>query len=300
MLRRFGFYLTKNIRNALWVALICGALPILGLPVGWIGLVIVALVTLYEGHKEGLGVLAIFGLPVFIIGLLGNFLPFMELVIYRGLVIWALALVLRQTASWVMVLRASVILGTLVIITVYLFFDDVSGWWLKQFHTFLGRSDVLASLWDSREAMEAYLISVSHFATGMAVTGFLVINLIVLVLARGWQALLFNPGGLSKELKVIRFNKIDSMLLIFCVIAAWFGLPLVTDLVPLFTLAFVIAGLSLVHVETGIKKEIKIPLRVFVYLLIVLFFSYMLLVLAFVALIDSWYDFRAKQGLYVK
>ena len=71
MLKTLGLYLLKNRYNAIWVAFVCALLPFVGLLTSWISLIIVALVTLRNGLKEGGFILIWVALPAIVMSFLG-------------------------------------------------------------------------------------------------------------------------------------------------------------------------------------------------------------------------------------
>lgn len=293
MLKNLGLYLTKKRVNVLWIALVLTLLPFVGIPTGWISMILVGLITLRNGPKEGFLVLLWIALPAVALSVWGYYNLLVSAILFRGLVIWGLALVLRRTASWSVVLQCVVLLGVFVIVYAHLTIPDLSGQWAQQL-TVLWKELGQSLHWDPTSTQAKTLVQlVSQLATGIFVVALLGFDLLLILIARGWQALVYNPKGLSRELCEIRVSIGASILLLVCLIGAILGSALSRDLMPVMMLPFVLAGLSVLHVKLAFKKEIKVPLLIGMYLIFFLFMPYMAMLLAFVGLVDSWFDFRA-------
>jgi Sec-independent protein secretion pathway component TatC len=145
------------------------------------------------------------------------------------------------------------------------------------------------------EQQQRVLQFMSQFATGIAAAALLGCDLFLLVLARGWQAMIFNPKGLAKELCQIRMGLVLSVMLLVCIAAAWLGSALAMDALPLLLLPFMIAGLSVIHAKVAHKKEFKLPVLIGLYMALLFAMPYVAMLLAFLGLVDAWFDFRALQ-----
>lgn len=292
LIKKVGLYLLKNRYHASWVALACALLPFVGLVTGWISLIIVGLVTLRNGLKEGGFVLIWASLPAIVLSLLGNPALLIGVILVRGVAIWLLAVLLRRTASWALVMQAAAGVAVLGISILHGIIPDVSAWWLQQLAGYwegVGRAFSLSV--DSARAHEL-LLFISHMASGIVAVSLLGFDLLLLILARAWQAALFNPKGLQKELYQLHMGYTVSVVSIVCVVAALLGSALAIDILPVLVALYAASGLSLVHNKLASQKDIRLPLMVVLYFSLVLFLPYVALLLGAVGFVDSWYNFR--------
>lgn len=293
MLQRVGLYLTQNRSKVVWVALLCALLPLIGVPIGWINIVLIGLITLCHGNKEGLIVLGWSALPAIAFSVLGRFELLFVVVLGRGLIVWLGAMVLRKTASWTMTIQCMVLIGIAAIISLHMMIPNLSSIWLTQLTDFWNGLSQSMQWANTPEQKQQVLQFISQFATGIVAVTLLGFDFVLLILARGWQASLMNPKGLAKELCQIRMGLLLSLMLVVCVMAAFLDSALAKDILPLLLLPFVIAGLSVIHAKLADKKEYKLPALIGLYVTFVFCLPYMAMVLAFLGFVDSWFDFRA-------
>ncbi|HEY3699328.1 MAG TPA: hypothetical protein VGK97_08355 [Spongiibacteraceae bacterium] len=199
------------------------------------------------------------------------------------------ATVLRWTRSWPLALVAIVAAGLL------------SGLVLKT----LGASFVAELvgmlnefLLKLREQMPAEQAAMLGELNAAQVSGLLGLRsaclmVIALLVARWWQALLYNPGGFREEFHRLRLP----VPVVVGLIAAGLAMALAGSeyklWAALFALPFVVAGFALVHGVIGIKRWGRGPLVV-LYLAWVFVWEIVTAALLLLAVIDSCLDFRAR------
>lgn len=297
ILNKVGSYLLQKRAHAIWVALLCSLLPLLQVPTNWIAISIMALVTLHKGAKEGLLVVAWIILPTIVFLWLGDALPFLMLSIARILVVWFLACLLGSTVSWRSSLQLLAGCGVVGILLAHAIVPDLTGWWLSQFTHYwpLISQQLQLNLSDAEAAL--LLGHVAQFATGMVLTLLLGFDVVLLVIARAWQALLFNPGGFSKEWRLLRMNFWYSTLLLVVILLAWLDVSTVfKDILPVLCVPLFFSGLSFIHAKLPEKKSIRLPWLILLYALLVLFFPYVAVLLVALGFVDSCYDFRSPRA----
>ena len=115
---------------------------------------------------------------------------------------------------------------------------------------------------------------------------------ICVVLARYWQALLYNPGGFGEEFQRVRLPPVMALSLLLvalgCVIQGGAWLPWAY----LVAVPCLVAGISLVHGLAAIKHWKGYRLVLFYSLLLLINPVKELVILA--GVIDSWVDFRQR------
>ena len=112
-----------------------------------------------------------------------------------------------------------------------------------------------------------------------------------LLLARWWQATLYNPGGFSKEFYQLRLGRVLASLLVMLLGGSLLANQvLLANLAMVLGLMFIVQGIALVHALAARAGLARGWLAAF-YVIMVLFLSQLLIVLA---VIDAWVDFRTR------
>lgn len=290
-LRRFAEYVLSNRKHAIWIVLLFSVMPLFG----WVSSVVVGFVTLRQGVREGLFVLAWSVLPAVIIGFLGYPMIAANILLAGNILAWVLSAVLRKTVSWRMVLFSLLGYGFLVIVGVHLIWPqaDIIKHWTNILTLYVDRMDSALFAEFSPADIQRYIGYGAQVMTGTNVAVMLFFGVMNVVLARGLQAMLFNPGGMKQELLGVRLNGVALLLLAVCMGGSYFGLPLAFDMLPILFLAFFLAGLSLMH--GLVLQRFSKPwfwLGGLYFLLVILPYTAFLLVLF--ALFDAVADFRHR------
>ena len=279
--------LMKSRREAAIVAMLTAAIPFLG----WASLVIVCLVTLRKGMREGLFILSWAVVPAFISScLIGSWLLGLESVM-AYLWLWGVACLLRKTASWAYVLEASALVGVIVILFLHVKIPDLSEIYFNYLMDLYksSTSDTIAYA-----DMQTFVQHIVNYLLGVQVVLYVIHNLFCLLIARGLQAMLYNPKGLSRDLKMIRLNWASWA---FAAICLFFGMKMSSswalDTFPVWIVLFVFAGLSLVHYLIKVKLSFRGAIPVF-YILLMLLFPVSLIPVALLAFTDTGWDMRKK------
>lgn len=271
----------KGTPQAALVALLASAIPWLF----WFGSAIAALVTLRRGMSSGLPVIAAAAIPAGWWWTQGDPIP-----LATTLLAILMAIVLRSRMRWSEALIVGALAGAVMI----------------QLGVFLPRADtamLLEELRQSSTELSAFLDDLA--ASGVdaktlaellisGVTGLIVMLAAVacLVLARSWQAGLYNPGGFREEFHALRLSIRELVFLVVLLIAgAVLGLP---GLGMLAWIPLLIAGIGLIHGVVGRKGMNGLWLVAFYVLLITTW--PMILIVLVVAMIDTFADFRGRLG----
>ena len=148
-------------------------------------------------------------------------------------------------------------------------------------------TELAEALGDDLEAYVRDLMNASMAGT------FLVTGVLMTMLARSWQAGLYNPGGFRKEFHSFRLSPPVAILCVGTIGAAqWLGLNTVLLAwaagLPLF-----IAGLAMVHGVIGIKG-LSGNWVVMFYVALVLLGPSLMIFLVVMAFVDSWLDIRSR------
>jgi hypothetical protein len=303
LLRRFTDFILQGRFQAIGLAFALAFVPI----IMGISVLIAVLVTLRKGIYEGAWVMLAATIPSWI----GVFaMPSSEsaagimafasvaLITTSNFSTWVFAGLLRRYGNWSFLLELSIVLAILAVWIAHLLYPDIQNWWVTQLNAYLSKTvSSMSGLQDEAVAlndMQMQLVShVKEYATGFAVVSVLFNALLQVVLGRWWQAIIFNPGGLRLELRQIRLNHIAGVLFVVGFVLAFIGNKTVLDMMPVFFAIFAIAGLSLAHSLASLTKLAWLWL-VIIYVGIVLAFQPSVAVLAVMAFLDTWLDFRKR------
>ncbi len=213
----------------------------------WISAAVVALVTLRKGAAAGGWLLAWTLLPAgTLLFVYGDSGPLSLLV---GTT--ALALVLRATVNLPMAVLSAVPLGGLIGLGLVTF----SGEQLQQVAAYFG--DFLTAIEQQlSEGGEAVVLGRPDAGqiAGMMGAGTAVTAVLCLLLARYWQAALYNPGGFGQEFRAIRYPPAITLALALGAVAlAGLGQTYRSwAMIGVLPLAF--AGLALVHARVAVAR----------------------------------------------
>ncbi len=216
-----------------------------------------------------------------------------------ALVVWApimvLALVLRQTLSLPITLAVAASLGALGVLAVYIGIDDPAGWWrdsvIKVIQTQVIDSAGLDA--EQAETWRAALDRMASVMTGIVVAWFVLSSVLSLLLARWWQALLYNPGGFRKEFYQLRLGKTLAVIALAVMSVSLLPLDKVAaiskDIVIVLVLLYMLQGLAVVHAAVAVR-------RISAGWLVALYFVLLVvpMAVAIAGLLDTWVELRNR------
>ena len=120
-----------------------------------------------------------------------------------------------------------------------------------------------------------------------------------LLLARWWQALLYNPGGFREEFHALRMGRRSSLVALVLFGAGLFGggmlEALATNLALVAVMLFLFQGLATAHGLAG-KLKLATGWLVALYAVLILAPPQMVVVLSALGFADAWVDFRGRVG----
>jgi hypothetical protein len=213
---------------------------------------------------------------------------------------WAFAVMLRRKTSLSLILQIAALVGVLVISIVHLAYPSVVEWWGNQLNSYYHQAQAMAgvlknSVPSSRNLQLEAINATKHYATGLMVTAVLFNALFQLIVARWWQAIIYKPGSLHKELQGIRLSQLAGILFVVSLIFSYLGNSVISDIMPVLYVLFGVAGLSLVHYLFGLTNT---PMGWFwlsvLYLTLIFTFPTSLVVISMLGLLDIWLDARKR------
>ncbi len=251
----------------------------------WISAAVIALVTLRRGAPQGLGLLAWAILPAGAVMLVyGQGGPFALLVCTT-----LMAVTLRLSVSLPLAILAAVPLAALTGLALLLFGQQVLA-------DLVGFFDQFLADFEQRLAASGGTAALPRPTAGQ-IAGLLgmfagVLSTLCLLLARWWQAALYNPGGFAGEFRALRYPQwLVVALMVATAVLAGLGRQYWNwATICLIPLNFV--GIALVHAWVAARQGGSGWLVGF-YVLWLIFDPVKLLVIG-LAIADSWMNFRQR------
>ncbi len=300
-MRALAGYVMKGPLSAILVATafaLLSLVPVLGM-LSVFSAAAIALVTLRQGAKQGMLVLAGAAVlsGVFLQAVAGAMVLGIVFALFIWLPVYVMALVLRQTASWSITLDAAVAFSAFGVLVVYLVSGDPVQMWQGLLTNVL---DTIAAQGQGNVELDMFrdqITDVAGWLTGMVAAAVALSLLAGLMIGRWWQSVLYNPGGFRQEFYGLRISRVAAMIVVATVAVSFLGLGGISafagDLVIVAVVVYSIVGLALVHSSVASSNK-HVGWLIALYVLMFLMPPHVMLVLAGVALADSWLDFRAR------
>ena len=220
---------------------------LLGVLVPLIGPAAVGLVTLRKGSFEGALVTLWASLPFVVSYFAGQSSPFIAVMSILALAnTLIVANVLRGTASWSLALVSDVCVAVgFVVVAGVVFQTDLGVMMSDLTELFVSVSEQLEKdyVMPGTSGVLAWVAWMTAFSALLGV-----------VVARWWQALLFNPGGFQQEFQGIR---LESKVGLGCLLLVILGFTLLSEFqfwLQLASIPLIVCGLSLLHYTAKVKK----------------------------------------------
>ncbi|MEE9444667.1 MAG: DUF2232 domain-containing protein [Cocleimonas sp.] len=257
----------------------------------------IALITLRKGWQQGVAFTLLATLTLVLISVVLQQSAGSGVI--AGLINWLpmvlLASALAMTNSWGKTLLLILAFSAIGILLFHLIQSDANAYWkpmLEQMKPFLQKMQQANQ--SSGKGIDETINNAASWMTGTFAAALAIISILSLIIARNWQALLYNPGGFGEEFRQIRIGKQASIALVVAiVIAALSRNQLIIELIMAGIAIFLFQGLSLAHAmvkNRGMSSRWLIGLYILMFLLPV----QMIVLLATFGIIDNFADFRAK------
>lgn len=290
-----SFIMQRRVQAAL-VATGFALLGLLAPPAGYLSGAAVALVTMRRGALEGLLVIggAAVGAAVLAFLMWGDGVPALAFVIGMWLPLWLLAMVWRSTVSLAQTLQAAAGLGVLFVVLMHLVLSDPAAWW-RDFLNVLRPAMEQAGLFGSGEGVDRVLEGAAQAMTGLMAAALVFSLMISLIIARWWQAALYNPGGFRSEFHALRLGRGAAIVLVVVLALSLVEgvAALANDIAMVGVAIYLFQGLALMHRIAAAFHAHTLWL-VGMYVVIVLVAPQMVMLLSAMGFADTWLDFRAR------
>lgn len=284
---KLGKWLLKEKRNAAGVALLFSLLPILGLPVNFITSLVIGLVSLQKGAKDGLFVVFWACLPAAIIWYIGGSFSLIVLLVSQYFLVNFLGDLWRRYQSLSLLLEIVAAIGIVGLIVISLYWPGLADLWARVVTTATDAAFAeFGGFWKS-------LIVKS--SAGIMMTLLLISNIVNLLIARAWQSVIYKPKAFGKEFLQVRAGKVIAMLFLLCVVGALLDISLALHAAYVTAIPLVFSGIALIH-SAGAKQKYKTAYLILFYAGLILFSVYLLPVLVVIGFFDAWFDVRKRQA----
>lgn len=299
-MRSLAAFVLQGRWQAVMVTVGAALLAQLLLPLGYLSGAAVALVTLRMGWRQGLFVvtvslLAIGVLHELLIPAIGSATMGMVLTAVLWLPVWAAAQSLRRTMLPARSLMLSTLFGMMVVVGFGMGSEEPAAWWQQSMQHSM--APVLEGLPEADLAqLQQGIAELALIMTGTSAMLLSLSLILSLFIGRWWQAMLYNPGGFGDEFRRLRLGRQSAILLLLLLVAV--GLSgnafLAQNLPMVALLPFLLQGLAIIHALVR-KNNAHAGWLVGTYLLLFVT-GPMALLLAFVGVVDNWFDLRAFFG----
>ncbi|GAB5453685.1 MAG: hypothetical protein Hals2KO_40130 [Halioglobus sp.] len=275
--------LAEFVMRGRWQALLVTMIGAASTVFCWISAAVIALVTLRKGAGSGAWLIMWALLPAGALAVVfGDSGP---LTLLTGTAL--LALVLRASVSLSLTVLASVGVGFLAGLAFMVFGQQYLAALAEMLQQFVA---------DLRQGADGESQVALQFGTtaiaGMLGAGTALMAVLSLLLARYWQAALYNPGGFGEEFRALRYpvGATAGMVIAGLILASLNPQLQTWAMICFIPLTF--AGLALVHSWAAARGRGGIWLTWFYIAWLIL--DPLKLVVVFFAIADSWFDFRQR------
>lgn len=292
-------------RGPLAASLVCGvslalgllAPPLLAPLLAWLSGAALSLVVLRLGVVPGLQVAAFSLIPaVAVVVLVLGARPLGALIL--ACVFWLpvllLSILLRQSASLSKTFAASAAMTVAGVACTYLLIADPAAYWAEGILSVMQLDELPSETQVTAAELRTLVESISTFMTGMVGSVVMLGTLVSLMVARYWQAALYNPGGFGESFRSLQFGKPVAMLATLVgVIAVTLKLPVLVNAAPVLIMLFMFQGLAVMHWLVR-EKGMNAYWLVGIYVLLIFLFLHTMVLLGALGIVDNWLNLRRK------
>jgi len=256
----------------------------------------VGLVTMRRGAKEGLIIVlacvALFGLVAMLVT--QTIRADLIILAVLWLMTWVIAIVYRQMSAAAWMINAAGVIGLLCVAGIYLVIADPAALWLSMLEQHLKPLFVQQQLLPSDAELDKFMMTLAKVLTGGMAALISVVLIVSMLLARWWQAMLYNPGGFRQEFHALRLGRVTTVVMILLIVISLVGKYAITaDMATVVWLLFFFQGMAVIHSLIGMTG-MGVGWLVSLYLLLAVVPNYASPVISGLGLVDTWFDFRRR------
>lgn len=263
-------------------------------PISIVSSATVALVTLRRGGYEGILVLLSASLASAILGFfaLGNFQFSLGYTLILWLPVWILSVVLREGRHLSLAFEIASVLGVLFVAGFYLRVENPAMFWQELLNIMLQPMLKVSEI--PVEQIEQTVVMLAKYMTGILATGSVTGLLLGLLLARWWQANLYNPGGFAIEYLSLRmpqrFTIMTLVILLIASVSTGVFSELAWNIGIILFMLYAFIGTAIAHtlIATFKAKRFLLPL----FYISVFVVPQIVLPVAIIGISDTWLNLR--------
>ncbi len=296
-MRFLANYIMRGPLQAILVTSVTALLGLLLPPLGYLSGAALALVTLRFGLVEAAQVIGGSIVATALLGtlLVGNPLPPLVYALLLWLPVVVVAYSLRRTVNLARSLLLAALFGAMVVVGVHLGIADPTAWWSGVLQHMIAEAAP-----EQQQVLKPVLSDAARLMTGIVAVAVALGITVSLLLARWWQAQLYNPGGFRSEFHGLRLGRTVALATLLLVAATAMSLPgssLLGDLVPVLLLLQLLQGLAVIHAIVA-RSSASVGWLVAVYVMLALpvVSAQTAFTVAVAGLVDNWMNFRTLFG----
>ena len=290
---RLALYALKSMPQAVLAAAVFLILSLLFPPFAWLSSALIAVVVLRKGWRYGLCVvgLSTIGAAVLLYVSLGGGRSVLVLVLLFWLPVFLMASALRAYVRLDVSLLLAAAMGFIALSAIYLIHDDPSAIWLE-----LLREVMQVEVWADQfrvppEEFDNFLVEVSTLMPGSTVAGLVFSAVVSLLLARSWQAKVFNPGGFQTEYHRLRYGRYAAIAaLVIASLSLLVHSSYTLGLLAIVIVVFLFQGIAIIHAVVKLKS-LGTGWLIAMYTICAML-PQMVVILGGIGLLDTWLDSR--------
>ena len=290
------FIMAGQLQAVAFVLLMTGLSAVLLPPLAILGNAAIALVTLRISWQNGAVLALVASVALALLYSVGQ----NPIAVFGiGLLQWSLlvffAWLLYSTVSWDVTLQAILIFIGASMLLFHLVIGDTTTFWTEVLNKFIEPLKAIEEMKDLK--LEEKVEIVAPWMTGLLAASFGLLTTLSLLLARFWQANLYNPNGFGEEFRQIRIGKNATLALVGLIVSVLISKSTLTvEMLMVGMVIFLFQGLSVVH---ALVKAEKLPrfFLVVLYLLMAFLSVQTIVMMAALAMIDNFVDLRKKLDL---
>lgn len=277
--------------QAMVAASILAMLSLILPPLTVLGSGAVALVTLRKGAREGLNILACSSIGAVIGAILANVpVPFLVNYTLIPCMAWSVAIILRESQHLSLAVEAAIVIGIACMVGIYAFITDPAVMWKEAMVKMVPDN---APIVDAQHMIDA----MAPDMTGIATIGGVFSVLLSLLLARWWQAALYNPGGFRKEFLALKIQPKLAMVNLAIIALAFVSSGTWPQesriIINLMVVLYVFVGIAVLHTIISDMKMAQYALPMF-YIALFMLMPRSVFLVALLGLSDTWLDVRKR------
>ncbi|MEJ2141538.1 MAG: DUF2232 domain-containing protein [Gammaproteobacteria bacterium] len=303
-MKALAAYMMRGRLQAILAAAGLAVLSLLLLPLSWpvsfLSGAAVGLVVLVQGPKEGilttLGATAILAVLVTVFFRLPTMAGVYALMVWVPA--WLLAITLLYGRSLAMAMNVGALLGICVVLGVYALIPNPAGLWYEHFtQQVVPLMERAGMAMDKAGDFDARLREASKVMTGTTVAFSVMAMWLALLIARNWQAVLYNPEGFRQEFRELRLGKPPAIIATLIAVLAVFSGGAVNELamnaLMVVLMLFMFQGLAVGHNLINQYQQGKAWI-VGMYVVLVFTSPHGLVAFAMIGWLDNGFDFRKR------